>query len=310
LVVITNPSYPDPYLGRDPFEIAVTQRNFNIQGNDNRTPYTHQYSLGYSLQIGNNYAFNLDGVFADGRNQHTEIDYNYFLTPEDRANGVRPNEGIGRVTAGLTDGELEYRSFTAKVNRRFADGWQFLVSYTYATAKNDSEEFPAEHFDRAADFGHAEADRAHRMTFSGVAELPGGFMTSGIVRYQSSLPFDATAGRDLNGDGITNDRPPGVTRNQGCRGLNLGAVNDYRALNGLGPVSEVSCPDYFTVDLVVSKRINVGSTQHFEAIFQVFNLFNRANYFPPVGSTLSGSFGQSLSVADARQMELAIRFRF
>ena len=114
----------------------------------------------------------------------------------------------------------------------------------------------------------------------------------------------------LNGDGIGGDRPPGVNLRDGCRDLDLGAVNAYRSGNGLAPVNDITCPGYATVDVLASKEFHVGERSYIEAIFQVFNLLNRANYFPPQGNALSGSFGESRQVAEARQMELALRIRF
>ena len=306
LVVIQNPSYPDPYEGQDPFEVARSQRNYSIQGNENRTPYTHQYSVGYSLQIGDDLSVSLDGIAADGFNQHTQIDFNYPTT----AGGDRPHAGIGRVTDGITDGELEYRAFSARVTKRLANRWQMLGSYTLADVQADSETFPADHFNRGSDYGHVPADRRHRFTVSGIAMLPGGVNLSGIIRYQSSLPFNVTAGSDLNGDGIGGDRPPGINLRDGCRDLDLGAASAYRTANGLSPVSSVECPAYATVDVLASKEFRFGDNAYVETIFQVFNLLNRANYFPPNGNLRSGTFGESTQVAEARQIELALRIRF
>lgn len=310
LVVIQNPSYPDPYEGQDPFEVARSQRNYSIQGNDNRTPYTRQLSLGWSIQLGNDLSVSLDGIAASGFNQHTRIDFNYPANAADLAAGVRPHAGIGRVTAGITDGEMEYRAFSARVTKRLANRWQLLGSYTMSDVQADSEGFPADHFNRSGDYGHVPADRRHRLTVSGLAMLPGDVNLSGIVRYQSSLPFDVTAGRDLNGDGIGGDRPPGVNLRDGCRDLDLGAVNSYRSANGLAAVNDITCSGFATVDVLASKEFHVGEDSYLEAIFQVFNLLNRANWFPPQGNALSGSFGESTQVAEARQMELALRIRF
>ncbi len=312
-VVISDPSWPDPYEGQDPFEVAAAQANFTVQGNKNRTPYTHQASLGYTQQVGDDFSVEISGVFANGFNQHTNIDGNYFLTPEDRAAGIRANSEWGRVTTGLTDGKMEYRSLQAKIQRRFADGWQILGSYTLASAKITSESLndgPADHFDRGAEFGYASSDRRHRLTISGLVELPWGFLTSAILNYRSSLPFDVSAGSDLNKDGLGSDRPPGVTRMQGCRGLNLDAVNSYRLASGRDSVTGIDCPDYYTLDWVLSNRIALGGQYSMELIFQVFNLTNRTNFYGPVDNSLSSSFGQSRRADLARQMELAARFRF
>ena len=119
-----------------------------------------------------------------------------------------------------------------------------------------------------------------------------------------------TAGRDLNGDGVTNDRPVGVTRNTGCRDVDLGTVNTYRQSNSLPVVNSFRCGEYLTIDLQLSKRFAFGGQRSLEAIFQIFNITNRANYLPANGNALSTLFGQSSAVANARQGEFAIRLNF
>jgi hypothetical protein len=58
------------------------------------------------------------------------------------------------------------------------------------------------------------------------------------------------------------------------------------------------------------KEFPLGESYQIEGLLQVFNLFNRANYFPAEGNALSALFGQSVQVTEPRQIELAIRFRF
>jgi hypothetical protein len=309
LLIIQNPSYPDPYQGRDPFALAAVVPNFGILGNDNRNPYTHQLSFGYGREIGPNLGMSIDGTIANGYQQHSSIDRNYFASPADRDAGRRPFPQYGQVTEGRTDGRLQYRGMEARVERRMANGWQLLASYTLAWAKIDAEDRAAEPFNPAAEYGFADADRRNRLVVSGIVEPFARIQISGIMRYQSSLAFNVMAGRDLNRDAVGNDRPPGITRNQGCRGLDLNLVNAYRTTNGLAAVSEVDCPHYLTFDLRASRTFRWGSTT-VEPVFQVFNAFNRSNFFQPVGNARSLLFGQSLQVASPRQIELAIRLGF
>jgi hypothetical protein len=310
LVIIRNPSYPDPYQGRDPFALAAQELNFGILANDIRNPYAHQFSLGYSRQIGSHVGVNVDGTFANGGNQTTSIDRNYFATPEDRARGRRPFPAYARVTESRTHGALRYRALELKIDRRMANRWQLLGSYTLAWARDDGEGRAAEPFDTGAEYGFSDADRRHRVVVSGIAEPFGGIQIGAVVRYQSSLAFDVTAGTDLNRDGVSNDRPPGITRNQGCRDLNLDLVNNHRTASGRTPVSSVNCDGYLNVDLRVAKSFRLRGQQGLEAIFQVFNLVNRANYLPVIGNAFSPLFGQSTEVRSPRQMELAMRFSF
>ena len=143
-----------------------------------------------------------------------------------------------------------------------------------------------------------------------MAQLPYGLQASGVVRYQSDLPYNVTAGADLNRDALGNDRPPGITAFTGCRGLDLGLVNTYRVSTGRPAVDGEACADFVSLDAVLMKEFVLGSSYRLEGLIQVFNLLNRANYFPAEGNALSALFGQSVQVTEPRQIELAIRFRF
>ena len=309
-VIIKNPSYPDPYKGQDPFALAAASKNVSIMGNTNQNPRTQQYSVGYSKQIAESMSASVDAIYANGSYQPTELDANYFATPANVGLGVRPNPAYGQVAEFSTTGIERYRSVELRLERRLANHWQMLTSYTYATAKITDPALPPNQFNTSGEFGYAPADRRHRLKASGTVQLPAQVSLSGIVTYQSSLPFEATAGRDLNGDGVATDRVPGLTYDQGCRASNaLDMVNAYRASAKLAPIASLACPSYADVDMVASKAITIQA-KHIVVLFQVFNLLNRANYGLPVGNALSPLFGQSTTVTPGRQGELAVRFNF
>jgi hypothetical protein len=119
---------------------------------------------------------------------------------------------------------------------------------------------------------------------------------------------------DINKDGFTGDLPPSVGFRSGCRDMDLGAVNAYRATFGLTPVTTVTCAGYEDIDLRLSKSI-LFQGHRIELIGQVFNRTNRANYATPVSNPLSASFGQVNQIlpyinAPSRQGEIAVRFQF
>jgi hypothetical protein len=309
-VILTQPSYPDPYQGRDPFALASTSNNIRVQANTNQNPYTDQFSFGMSRHLGPDLGISVDGTIASGSHQHTTLDANYFADAVSRALGIRPLTSFGRVTQDSTDGRLRYDAVEFRVDRRLAHHWQFLGSYTLSWAKNDIEALPADQLNRAADYGFADADRRHRLVLSGTVQPGAEVQISTILRYQSSLPLNILAGRDLLNQGVANEYPPGIARNQGCRNLDLGLVNGYRAANARTPVASISCPSFFSVDLQMSKAFTFGGERRVIGIVQIFNIFNRTNYFPAVNNALALTFGQSLQVNDGRQGEVAIRVSF
>ncbi len=135
-------------------------------------------------------------------------------------------------------------------------------------------------------------------------------MTLGLIwSLRSQLPWSATAGRDLNGDGFGSDLVPGTTRNAGARTLSLETVNAYRALNGREPISEsqIDSSRINLVDMRVSKDFAIRGSVKIQALAQVFNLFNTKNLVGRVGNALSANFGRILAARPGTQGELGVR---
>jgi hypothetical protein len=159
------------------------------------------------------------------------------------------------------------------------------------------------------------ADRRHRLVASGIVSLPFEAQVSAILDLRSSLPFNPSNSIDLNGDGYAQDLAAGIQRFSGCRGLDLAAVNAYRATRNLAAVTDVACPGFSNLDIRFSKFFTIGGAHRMELIAQLFNVFDRANLATPTTNVTSALFGQSTTIlpninAPSRQVELAIRYQF
>ena len=136
-----------------------------------------------------------------------------------------------------------------------------------------------------------------------------------ILDLRSSLPFSPTTSIDINNDTYTADLPAGVLRGTGCRGLDLDAVNAFRATRNLAAVGEPACPGFSNLDVRLSKFFTVMSGHRLEVIAQLFNAFDRANFNVPAANLQQANFGQVNSLlpninAPSRQVEFAIRYQF
>ena len=164
----------------------------------------------------------------------------------------------------------------------------------------------------AAAFREITPGREYRITVTPSATSD---VTIGAVwTLRSQLPWNATAGRDLNGDGFNTDLVPGTTRNAGSRDLSLDAVNAWRAVNGLTPIreSDIDSSRINIVDLRASKSLRLGGPLRLELVAQIFNLFNTTNLQAQygggrVGNALSASFGRILTARPGTQGELAAK---
>ena len=317
---VSNPGFPDPYRGQDPLSFVVSRPpNMTFLAEDFRNPSSQQVNLGFERELWQGFSLNADFLYTRVRDDRKTVD----LNPRDPITGQRPIPDFGRLDQVESVSRSDYKGLYIKLDRRYRDNYQFLVSYTLQKG-NDNK--PGRRFvdqlRREDDYGPFLIDRRHMLVASGFVVLPYDIALSGVFTFRSTMPFSAKAGRDLNGDGFASGRDgdyvPGTTRNQGNRDLDLSLVNDWRALNGLGPISQdqIDSSRMLNLDFRVSKQIPTGRDTAIELIAQVFNVFGTLNlgarfFVPPnTESSLSPSFGSILTAQPGRQAELAVRFIF
>jgi hypothetical protein len=222
-------------------------------------------------------------------------------------NQGRPDPRFANVSRFESSGESVYDGMTVSLNRRFQKWWGARVSYTLAKSLDDAGNAffftPQNNFNLRDDRGLGDNDQRHRLTVSGMFEVPkrtsdsalrrmlNEFQLSYIFNYGSSLPFNILTGADRNFDTNVNDRPVGVARNSG-KGFNFAAL-----------------------DLRLSRRFRLSEKTQLDTIVEGFNVLNRANLqLPnPVFGTLSepvASFGQPTAAGEPRQIQFGLRLSF
>ncbi|HYP52845.1 MAG TPA: TonB-dependent receptor, partial [Pyrinomonadaceae bacterium] len=189
---------------------------------DNKTANVHQFNVQFQQQLTGDTALSVGYVGTRGRNLS-----NYFNINGGRiGGGARPFPSLGDVRVRDDSGVSEYDSLQLQLERRFARGFQYLVSYTFS--KTEDNAFGA--FDApdaggrfiVEDFGRSNLDFPHVFSVSSVFDLPfvrgrrfggdtsraadwiiGGWQLNTIVRLQSGQPFDVRRAGillDITGD--------------------------------------------------------------------------------------------------------------
>jgi len=326
-VNIPRPSYPNPYGALSPqaFVTVSAAPNVSIVSDDLENAQAKGGTIGFSHELRPNLAVHVDGIFTDVDKTFRPANIN---TP-DPVTRVRPIAGWGHITELGSIGFHDYRAMYVRLDKRFADRHQYMLSYTLAKEENSGPTgvagaVLADFYNPDLDIGPGNGDRRHGFVASGSIVLPYDLNLGGVWTLRSTMPLSARAGRDLNADGVTGtDYVPGTRRNQGNRGDNdafLAAVNAWRAQNGRAPIaaSQIATNDYNRFDVRVSKALTLGA-RRVEFIAQVFNLFGRDNWgvgltgatqSPYQENALSDAFGRILAVQPRQQAELAVRFTF
>ncbi len=342
----TKPALNDGYgavpVGTNP-NTAVT---FYEEGR--RTGYSLQHNFtiqrdlfdGWLLEAG--YLGNLSRKLASsnlGINQVRPEILSASSTQKDR-----PFPQFSNVTVVLPSlGVSSYHALLAKVERRFARGFNFLGTYTFSKFQNNTNEggstLGAEggpysnYYDRRADWGLSENDIPHRLTLSGVWELPfgkgrkfladapagyllGGWSLGGIFTAQSGPPFTVTT--QVN----SVYSATGALRADVSGNPNL--ESKERTLNRWFDTSRFSQPAAARFGNQGVNLLRGDGTIHLDASVQrafpffsegrklqfrgeLFNLANHANFGIP-GRVFGGpGFGVVSSAGAARSIQLGLR---
>jgi outer membrane receptor protein involved in Fe transport len=319
-IVIANPSYPDPYGGKDPLTFASTAPpNLFILANDFRNPMAQQFNAGISRQLTPDLTLHVDGSYVRMEGDRIQVDLN-LPSP---VTGIRPMPQWGQINEDQSIVWSRYKAMYVRLDKRQSHRTQFLVSYTLAhqtdfagPQSNGGRGFGhvTDQSNYSLDYGDSDADRRHTIVASGAVLLPYQVTVGAVWTYRSTLPFSALTGTfGVDGQPLY---VSGTTRNQGNRDLNLDLVNAYRAQNGLAPITagQIDKNDFNSLDVRGSKSFTLPRGPRLEVIVQVFNVLGRDNLSAPLqGNTgqvlnaLSHSFGQILSAGARQQAELAAR---
>lgn len=310
-VVIHNPSYPDPYNGQSPTDFCSTAPpNITELGNNFANPYSQQSNIGVTRQLTNTLSLSVDGVYVHSLRDYRRVDVNYNPTTGQR---ILPQWGQIHILEPIS--KADYRAMYVRFEKNYSHHYQYLVSYTLSDCKDNN---PAGTVTNLAnptmDWGPCNVDRRNSLVASGSFLLPFQITVGAIWTLRSALPFNAYSNNII--DGAT-QYVPGTTRNQGNRGLDLNAVNSYRATLGLAPIpaSQIDSSRFNEFDMRVSKAFFIKGERKLELACQVFNLFNSTNLLAPftsgqVSSASSSNFGRILTAHPGTQAELSAKFTF
>ena len=197
----------------------------------------------------------------------------------------------------LSEAERTYRSFQLLLQRRFAEGWQMLASYTWSETEGNlfqstgrSSFFDLINVDDtnvAQRFGPAPYDRSHQLKLFGnyqVAVGPGTLSFGGAFRYESGTPYQEE--RQVQDIGTRFETPRGSLR--------------------LDDIWQLDLSTSFDLDF---KKEKLGLELKLEA----FNLTDEQNVLAVETILNTGEFDEPRSLSDIqapRNFRLTVGLRF
>ena len=330
--------------------VDKTRVQWRIQDPNQKTPWVQQFSLGPEYQIGTATVVGLDYVGNLTRNGRKLRNLNQGIVSGSTV--TFPYAQYGFANAYLeqiaTDGEANYHSLQARVQRRLNRGLSFTTSFTYGRALGnfldhlsadgggESGNFPKNVYDLAADYGPLSIDIRKRFVTSFIYELPVGngravqprgivgalardWNVNGILTISDGRPFSITS-TDRVGAG------PGRISRANCTGDPVPANFDQTidhwfdatafaepAANTFGTCTPNSVvgPGSKSMNLSLFRSIPWNG-RRIELRVESFNTFNWVNYGRP-GQSVSNpaTFGRiSTTQGDPRELQFAVKFYF
>ncbi len=253
------------------------------------------------------------------------------------------------VDAQLSNASSWYNALTFNLSKRFSKGFELLSSYTWSHSIDDATDLQSPLEPQDSRFLNLERsnsvnDQRHRWVNSAVFQSAGAksgdgffkyliadFTLSPIIEYSSGRPFNVITGENTRLDFSTSTGRPsvgGATSSPFIPGVTFGPPNV--CLNNDGTTFKVplvappagcignlgrdafTSPNFFQLDLRLSRRIPLGERFKVDVIADAFNLLNRTNIAavnqlcdPLAGSTCPA--GQPTASYDARQFQFALK---
>jgi hypothetical protein len=249
---------------------------------------------------------------------------------------------FGDMDANYSNGSSVYHGLTANLRKRFGSHYEFLASYTWSHAIDDSTDLqstltPQDSYYPSLDRSSSLFDERQRFVFSGVyqsGKLAGnGFSRKVFSNWTVAPLIDVGSGRPFNiitgnGDNLQESAltgRPNTFVNPACTALGFPAVASRYSPTGVfqepciadfngtllsldGNLGRNAGIQPWTIfdDLRISKRIYFGERYNMELFADMFNISNRDNR--AAVSPLFTNAGQPTAAYDPRQFQFAMKF--
>ncbi|MEN3339796.1 MAG: hypothetical protein V7647_3472 [Acidobacteriota bacterium] len=325
-----NPSAPPAGATRSIFDV-----NF-------RDAYARQWNVNVQRGLGKDYMVEAAYVGSQGRQMVLKVDINQAppVVGVSDSNVNRPFIKLAPAVRGLSEsqsiGKVDYNGLLIKFQRRFANNFSFLNSYTYGQSidfASDNEAGITNAYNLDYNRGPSDYDVKHTFSSSWIYELPlarnrfyGGWQMSGILYLRGGLPLTITQTQGVQSTG-TGNRPDRV-----CDGkLSNPTINkwfdtscfvrtaDITGTYGNSGRGIIRGPGSFNIDASLIKNTKIGGIAT-ELRLEAFNVLNHPQFANPnttfdnaAGGTISSMLSSpscSLCGTTERQVQLGVKVKF
>lgn len=304
-----------------------------------RHTYMQQWNLAVQRQLASE--LSLEVAYVGNRTLHAQLISVPGNVPDPGPGNIqsrRPYLQWGQFYQGNMSGIGNYNALQAKLEKRFARGFQMLASYTYSRCIDlgSNQGSPIMDSMMFANRGPCDYDIPQNLAVSSVYELPfgkgrrfmgsansvvdtvlGGWEIAGIFTSRSGLPFTPTISGDRANTGVSGQRP--------IR-LGAGTTADPTVAKWFDS-SAFAVPAQYTYgnsgrnilrgdglaqfDMTLKKMFNIKERGRLEFRAEAFNLLNQPTFSNPnatIGTSAAGTVSSTLNAN--RILQGALKFYF
>jgi hypothetical protein len=306
-----------------------------------RNPIEYQYNLAVEQALP--YSMSLTAAYIGTRGEHLYgLDYLNPTIPGTSTRAVATTRGP--ISVHDNSGDSNFNGGTLELQRKYRSGSQVRISYTYGKfLDNVSEEYTSGNYSaypqaeaalggrRGSDYGPSAFDHKQRAVLSYVYSIPNahfgsgmagkaaeyavnGFQLSSIVSFQTGSVINVQDGLDINGDGVTNDRPVLINKSAPINTFAVLSTDYYSAAAGAAP--GVYCDGTYLANALTKNPVTGAndnychqvslSSVHFFAgnrYTQNFTINRNADYTP-------GTFSGDMALQRAFKIRESMDFQF
>jgi outer membrane receptor protein involved in Fe transport len=329
-VLLMRNGFPANYL--DPSNIVLSRLLIRAANPVGTNSMFYQTGAGVERQLGDDFVVSADFISNIGRNISVLRNLNQPLN----GNGPRPFPNFGHIQWRDPIGESRYYGVDFSAEKRWSDGFSYRVAYTLSDSRDTSPEHLAATSGRQQDTNNIDAwegpsdfDVRHRLVANFVVDVPvgggrrydlgsaanavlGGWTVSGIYTARTGKPYTVTQGNLEGASWLPNLVGDPQGQEDVDNWFNTAAFERVPAGTfGNAGRNIVRGPGFVTFDMSLQRKI--AFTQRFGATLRwdVFNLFDRANFGNP-NTDLTATNANTITTlaGDWRVMQFSVRFQF
>jgi outer membrane receptor protein involved in Fe transport len=297
-----------------------------------KTPSQQSWNFTIEREIGGQAAVEIGYVGSKGSHLGRSYDLNQPIRTA--AATILPYPAFGTMNYFGFNANSSYNAATVTFRRRFARGFFYRVSYNYAKSIDDASQLsgnadgdisaPQNVRNLHQDRGRSSWDVGHSFTMAFSYEMPRsqnllirGWQIAGTGRASTGQPFTPQiSGANLAlGEASRPDRiaKGDVPEPSPERWFDLSAfppVPDGAFRFGNSGRNILDGPGLLSINTSLSRNFQLVERARLQFRWEIFNLFNRANYGMPNVNVNAPNGGTITSARDARLMQFALRLSF